>query len=105
MLGIQTRTTRIRTRARDFPARRVLHSAVGRKKLGGEVSLADAGVGARKWILGVAEGAVPDARGIVDPCVGVQNGAALGAEKRVVGEDWELGGLHQWRAHDAERDD
>lgn len=83
----------------------VLDGAVSRKKLGGEVGLADVGVRVREGVLVVAEGAEPDARRVIDAGVGVQNGAASEASDGVVGEYRELGLLHQRRAHDAERDD
>lgn len=79
----------------------VLDGTVGREKLGGEIGFSDAGVRARKRVFLVAEGAEPNARGVVEASVWVQHGAALRAEERVVREDWELCGLHQWRAHHA----
>lgn len=92
-------------RGRDLPIARVLDDAVGGEELGGEVGLADAGVGGGEGVLAMAEGAEPEARGVLDPGVGVQNGAALGAEEWLVREDRELRLGHQWRADDAERDD
>lgn len=80
--------------------RRVLDGAVGGEELGGEVCVGD---GAWKGVAEGAEGAVPDAGLVVEACVGVQNGGAPGAEKRVV---WEKRDLthHQWTAHYAQRD-
>lgn len=104
MLRTQIRATRVGTRARDFSPRSVLHRAVSREKLGREISLADTGIGAWKRILPVAKRAIPNARSVIESGVGVQYGAAFRAEERVVGKDRKLGGLHQRRAHDAERD-
>lgn len=97
--------TQIRNRGRDYSLWSVLYRAISWKELGGEVGLADAGIRVRERVLFVAKRAEPNARWVFDPGVGVQNGVALRAEERIVGKDWELGGLHQWSAHNAERYD
>lgn len=72
----------------------VLYGGVSGEKLRGEVGFGNGGVRARKRVSAVTERARPDAGSVVDAGVGVQNGAAFGADERVVGEDWDFGGLH-----------
>lgn len=72
----------------------VLDGAVSGEELGGEIGVADVGVGVGEGVLVEAQGAKPDAGGVLDARVGVQNGAALGAGDGVVGEERELGLLH-----------
>jgi len=80
--------------------RRVLDGAVGGEEFGREVGVGD---GAGKGVADGAEGAVPDAGLVVETCVGIQNGGASRAEKRVVWEDRDLT-HHQWSAQYAQRD-
>lgn len=73
----------------------ILDGRVGRKELGGEVSVSDGGVRAREGVARVTEWARPDAGGVVDARVGIQYGGAFGADERVVGDYWDIGGLHE----------
>lgn len=82
----------------------VLDRAVSREKLCGEICLSDVRVRVREGVLVEAKRAEPDARRVFDPGIWVQYGAALAASDWVVGKYWELSLLHQWRAHDAQRD-
>lgn len=72
------------------------------EELSGEIVLADGEVGFGEEVAVEAEGAKPDLGLVIDASVGVQNGAAFEADDGVVGENWEVGGVHQWRAHDGE---
>lgn len=89
----------------DLPIGRVFDDAVGGEELSGEVGLGDGGVRGGEGVLAMAEGAEPEAGGVLDTSVRVQDGAALGADDGVIREDRELRLRHQWRAHDAEGDD
>lgn len=82
----------------------VFDSAVSGEKLSGEIVVADAGIGSGKGILERTKGADPDGGAVIDAGVGVENGAAAGAEERVVGEQGEIVDLQEWGVHDAEGD-
>lgn len=83
------------------PGEEVLDGGIGGEELGGEVILANAGVGAGEWVLVVAEGAGPKGGAVVDAGVGVERGAAAGAHQGLVGEEGEVGKGHQRGAHHA----
>lgn len=51
------------------------------------------------------ERAVPYPRLVIDMSIRVQDGVTSSTNERIVGEHRKLSGLHQWRAHDTERDD
>lgn len=65
-----------------FPRTRgrvIFDGAVSRIELGGEVVVADGGVGAWERVFGEAKGTYPRAGHVVDARVGVKNGGAVGA--------------------------
>lgn len=68
----------------------ILHSAISGKKLSWDTVLINSKIRFWKRVSSIAKGAKPDSTLVIDPGIRVQNGAALGANQRVIGKYREL---------------
>lgn len=82
----------------------ILHRAIRRKKLRGDVVLADAKIRFWERVFPVAKRAGPNPGRVIDAGIGIQNCTAVGADERVIREHRELIESHERRRHDRKRD-